>query len=253
MAVTKIYPVTYNKEHYVVVSNDIIKGKQEMSLQQARIIRLLITQVVKEDKDLKTYTCRIQDLATFLNIPSSNLYRDVRQLCDDLLGLKVRVGTNNPKQPWEIFQWVQLAKYDGNGNITLMLSNQIKPFVIELNEYFTQYQQTNILTMQSYYAIRLYELLKMTDGIEKYKSEFTFSVVELREYFCCENKYKSFKDFRIYVIETAIKEINLKTDLMVTPIYKKMGRAFTHINFEVHCQSKKQLEGQVCFGGDLDE
>lgn len=54
MAKSKDYDMTYNAEHYTVAANDIIKGKQSMTLQTARLIRLLITQVVKEDKDLKT-------------------------------------------------------------------------------------------------------------------------------------------------------------------------------------------------------
>lgn len=249
MEVSKIYPIAYDKKHFVVMSNDIIKGKQEMSLQQARIIRLLITQVVKQDKDLKTYTCRIHDLAEFLEIATSNLYRDVRQLCSDLLKLQVKIGTGNPREPWRIFQWLQLAQYDGNGNITLMLSNQIAPFVLELDKYFTQYQQANILTMQSYYAIRLYELLKMQYGINQYTSNFNFTIDELREYFCCENKYKAFKDFRVRVIEIAVNEINSKTDLLVTPTYLKTGRTITNIDFEVHYQFKKQLYGHVNIGG----
>lgn len=253
MALTRIYPIKYNKEHYTVVSNDIIKGKQEMTLQEARIIRLLITQVVKEDKDLKTYTCRIQDLANFLGINSSNLYKNILKFCENLLDKKVRIGTGNPKQPWELFQWISLAKYDGNGNITLKLSEQIKPYVIELNKWFTQYQLCNILSMQSYYAVRLYELLKMNDGLNQYTNNFEFTLKELRKYFCCENKFERISQFKQKVIVTAINEINTKTDIKVTPTYKKTGRAITHIDFEVHCQSKKQLNGQVTFGGDADE
>lgn len=51
----------YNSEYFTVAANDIIKGKQSMTLQTARLIRLLVTQVVKEDKDLKTYSCRITE------------------------------------------------------------------------------------------------------------------------------------------------------------------------------------------------
>lgn len=250
MAETKIYPVTFNKEHFAVMSNDILKGKQEMTLQEARIIRFLITQVVKEDKDLKTYTCRIEEFAKYLDIPSSNLYRDVRQICDSLLEKKVRIGTGNPKEPWKIYQWMQMASYDGNGNLTLMLSNQIKPFVVELDRYFTQYQYKNVLAMQSFYAIRLYELLKMQSGIEQYRIDYEYSIKELREYFSCENKYSRIIDFKKNVIEIAVKEINEKTDLRVIVTYKKTGRAISHIIFEVYLQSRKQIEGQIGFSGD---
>jgi plasmid replication initiation protein len=240
------YPIVYNKEHYTVMANDIIKGKQEMTLQQARIIRLLVTQVVKQDKDLKTYNCRIQDLAKFLGVDSSNLYKDIHKFCSDLLGLRIYVGTGNTKEPWKIFQWLQLAEYDGNGNLTLMLSNQIKPFVVELDKWFTQYQLGNILSMQSFYSIRLYELIKCQDGIFRIEKDFhEFTIEYLRQYFCCEQKYKLNKDFKKNVIEVAVREINEKSDLRLDIEYIKTGREITSVRFYVHCNF--QLVGQTKF------
>jgi plasmid replication initiation protein len=229
------YPIVYNKEHYTVMANDIIKGKQNMTLQQARIIRLLITQVVKQDKDLKTYTCRIQDLAKFLGIDSSNLYRDVQKFCDEMLSLKVYIGTGNPKEPWEMFQWLQFAKYD-DGNLTLELSNKIKPYVVELEKWFTQYQLGNILAMQSFYSIRLYELIKCQDGVTRANKEFhEFTMEYLRQYFCCEKKYQRISQFKEKVIETAAKEINEKSDIRLNPVeYIKTGRTITSVRFYVH-------------------
>lgn len=232
---SKDYDMTYNAEHYTVAANDIIKGKQSMTLQTARLIRLLITQVVKEDKDLKTYSCRITDLANFLNIPSSNLYRDIWQICDCAMKSVVCIGTGNPKRPWEMFHWVSTAKYDGEGTLTLRLSDEIKPYVLELEKWFTQYQLKNILEFSSYYAIRLYELLKCRDGENKNtKLELEFSVTELRVCFDCEKKYKLFADFKRKVIDIAVREINEKSDIWVRPTYKKTGRAITSIIFEVH-------------------
>ena len=225
----------YNPEHYTVAANDIIRGKQSMTLQTARLIRLLITQVVKEDKDLKTYSCRISDLADFLNIPSSNLYRDIQSICESAMKSVVYIGTGNPKHPWKMFHWVSTAEQDGAGTLTLRLSDEIKPYVLELEKWFTQYQIKNILEFSSYYSIRLYELLKCEDGIyrnEKLKHEFT--VEELKQFFDCENKYSAFKDFRKNVIEVAVREINQKSDIWVDVSYKKTGRAITSIVFEVH-------------------
>lgn len=235
-------PIVYNKDHYTVMANDIIKGKQEMTLQEARIIRLLVTQVVKQDKDLVTYTCKIQELADFLGIDSSNLYRDIRQFCKDLMGLLVRVDTGNPKEPWEIYQWLQLARYDGNGTLTLMLSNQIKEHVLELNKWFTQYQLGNILAMRSYYSIRLYELLKCQDGINREaKDYYDFTLEELRVFFSCEKKYIRFSQFMEKVITIAINEINEKTDINLEVAYIKTGRAVTSLRFYIHENCRQQL------------
>lgn len=235
--------MTYNSEHYTVAANDIIRGKQAMTLQTARLIRLLITQVVKEDKDLKTYSCKITDLAKFLNVDSSNLYRDIREICDCAMKSVVYIGTGNPKQPWEMFHWLSTASYDGEGTLTLRLSDQIKPYVLELEKWFTQYQLKNILEFNSYYAIRLYEIIKCEDGLTGgAKSELDFEIDELRQYFDCEQKYKLFADFKRKVIEVAVREINEKSDIYIIPIYKKTGRAVTSIRFEIHSNHKKTIK-----------
>lgn len=205
-----------------------------MTLQTARLIRLLITQVVKEDKDLKTYSCRISDLADFLNIDSSNLYRNIREICECAMKSIVYIGTGNPKHPWKMLHWLSTASYDGEGTLTLRLSDELKPYVLELEKWFTQYQLKNILEFNSYYAIRLYEIIKCANGEQGgYEDSLEFDITELRQYFDCENKYKLFADFKRKVIEIAVREINEKSDIWINPIYKKAGRAVTSIEFEI--------------------
>lgn len=237
------YPLAYNSEYYTVMANEIIKGKQQsMTLMEARLIRLLITQVVKEDKDLRTYKCKITDLAKFLNITSDNLYRDMQSLCVKLTSRVVLVATDNPKEPWETFNWAK-ATYHGNGIITFKLSEDISKYVLELNKYFTQYQLKNILQMNSYYAIRLYELIKCEFGRLKEKEHIEFEIDYLREYFDLGKKFKNFGDFKRYVIEIAVKEINAKSDLLVEPEYLKTSRKITSIKFYVHYNIYNQVKG----------
>lgn len=237
----KKIPIKYNSEYYTVMANDIVHGKQDMSLQEARILRLLITQVVKEDKDLKTYSCKITDLAEFLNISPNNLYRDIQNIATNLAQRIVKVSTGDPKKPWKVFSWISSAEYDGSGIITLRLSDSIKPYLLDLNAYFTQYQLENILEMKSFYGIRLYELLRS----EHYKDENIYqeySLEFLRQFFNCENKYPRFNNFKERVLETAIKEINEKSDLYVhEAIMVKTGRKVTGIKFLIGLNFKKQI------------
>jgi plasmid replication initiation protein len=230
-----IKKMTYNPEHYTVVANDIIKGKQKMTLQVARLIRLLITQVVKEDKDLRTYSCRITELADFLGITRFNLYRDIKGICESALKSIVYINTGNPKQPWKMFHWVSYAEYDGNGTIMLKLSDEIKPYILDLDKWFTQYKLKNILQFTSFYAIRLYELLTCESGVYKdYKNKFKFDMDYLKEFFGCQGKYKKVSQFKEKVIEVAIREINQKSDMYIYPEYLKTGKAISHIEFELH-------------------
>lgn len=231
--------VEYNSGHYAVMANDIIKGKQVSTLQQARFIRLMVAQIVKQDKELKTFTCRIQDFANFFEIASTNLYSEVDNLCTELLKCQVHVGTGNPKKPWRKINWFGCAEYDGEGGLTLCLGEQMRPYVLELNKWFTQYQLKSIIGMKSVYGIRLYEILKCDENKARdTKNVFTYQISKLREMLGCENKFKQIGQLKERVIEKAVQEINDNTDLLVYVNYIKTGRKITAIQFSLHCNRK---------------
>ena len=230
--------IDYNKNHYTVMANNIIRGKQSMTLQEARLIRLLITQIAKDDKDFKTYKVNIQELARFLEIPDNNLYRDIRNICQSLMSRTIKIQNGNQ---WKIFQWLQLAEYDGHGTITLMLSNQIAPYLLQLNAWFTQYQLKNILVMKSFYSIRLYELLKLTVGEDRRKKiEYTFSIQYLREYLECEHKFKQIGQFKDKILDIAVRDISEYSEYNCRYEGKKTGRSITDIIFYLELKEQKQ-------------
>ena len=138
------YPIKYGSTYQVVTANDIIKGKQKMTLREAQLLFIAISQVVYEDKDFKTYTTTVPELAKFMGIDESSLYRDLESICTSLCKqvVKIQVGGENAKgrKKWEIFQWVNSAKYD-NGTLTLRLSDDIKPYLLELDRYAHDFPQ----------------------------------------------------------------------------------------------------------------
>ena len=48
-------------------------------------------QIAKEDKELKPYIITISELAKLLNVPKSNIYRDIDSITDDILNNPVYV------------------------------------------------------------------------------------------------------------------------------------------------------------------
>lgn len=238
--------VAFNKEYYAVMSNDVVKGKQNSNLQEARFIRLMISQITQQDTELKTFTCRVQDFAKFFGIDSSNMYREVDKLCTNLLKSQVQVGSGNPKRPWKKINWFGSAEYDGDGNLTLRLNKDIRPHVLRLNKWYTQYQLKNIIDMKSTYGIRLYEILKCDNNKAKEtRKAFTFEVKELKEMLGCEKEYKQIGQFKEKVIDKALKEICENTDLEVSVEYIKTGRSITHVCFYVALNSKNMEQTSI--------
>lgn len=253
----------YDRQHSVVMSNKLIKstetitqqeqrdsiysaskviqGKQTMTLQVARMIRLIVAQVAMADDDLRTYTCKINELAKFLGVPTNDMYRDIRKICANMMNSYIYLGTENPKSPWKMIHWVSTAEYDGMGTVTIKLSEELKPYVIGLSSYFTKYKLGEILSLNSYYAIRIYEIILCELGEKRYMTtdryidveEISISIETLRKYLGCENKLIKMNDFYKKAIKVAVDEINEKTGIYLLTEYKKRGRKVDSIIFTV--------------------
>lgn len=201
------YPLKLNKEYTVVTANDLIRGKQKMTLREAQLLFIAISQVVKEDKDFKTYTTTVPELAEFMGIDENSLYRDLKSICKALCQRIVEVQTGTKK--WKVFQWINCAEYD-NGTLTIRLSDDIKPYLIDLDRYYSTTLLGTMLSFKSYYATRLYQVLwcdykAQNEG----KEDWIYTCDELRELFQVKDKqYKLNRDLIRYTIIPAINELN---------------------------------------------
>lgn len=233
----------YNKNYYSVMANKIIRGKQKMTIYEAKLIRILISQIKKDDENFRMYRTDIKNLAEFLGTDRKNIQREIRNVCKNLMRQIVEIENG---KDWEILHWVSYAKYDSEtGTIMLMLSEEIAPYVLALKERFTRYQTKNILTMQSFYAIRLYELLQMRIGMDKKKTMmYQFGISELRTILECEKKFKQIGEFKRFVLDIAIKEISDRTEYKCTYECNKTGRIITDIIFYIELKEQEKEEGQ---------
>lgn len=210
------YEMQLNHGYYVVTANDLIKGRQKMTLREAQLLAIAIAQVVKEDSDLKTYTVTVPELAAFMGIDTNSLYRDLEHICTSLMQrvVKIQIGGENAKgrKKWAIYHWISCAKYD-SGTLTLRLSDEIKPYLLDLEAYYTQTMLGTLMTFRSYYATRLYQYLKADAGA-KNKEEWYFTLDEIRELFQVgEKQYERPYNLLQKTIKPALDELN-KSDYM---------------------------------------
>lgn len=252
-------PLRYQPNYAVIQANELVRSRQDdLTLLEAKIIRLAVAQVLKDDTDLKTYKVSVPKLATYLNISSQNIYRDIQDLALSIMKKRIHIKSKekkkNGKPKYEIFHWVDYWKYE-DGEITIALSEHLKPYLIGLNELFTSYRFEEILQLPSSNAIRLYELLvsygniqfkdyytdKFTYGnIEIDKDEVIFSMDELREFFNCVDektgeiiKYPNGSDFIRRIIDAGVKEINTYTVLPCSYRVIKQGRKIEYVIFKI--------------------
>lgn len=231
--------LSLNTENYVVMSNDLIKSKSNLSLHALKILRIAIMQVIKEDTDFQTYRVNIKDLADLLSIDRHNIYQEADKITTSLLKEIVYIGDGNPKHKWEKYQWCSYCKYD-NGVLEIKLHENLKPHLINLSQLYTQYMLEDILCLSSVNSIRLYELFREEMRYQKVyadkESDIYLSIDMIRKATNTEGKYEEVSMFRARVIDSAIKEINEQLGYYIT--YKPRKESRKIVGFDFHLMSE---------------
>lgn len=233
-----------NTDNKVVMSNDLIKSKSNLSLNELKLLRLTIMQVLAEDSDLQTYSIKINDLAKILDISSPNIYRDAMEMCRHLLQELVYVGDGNPKHKWQMFQWCSTCQYN-DGTIIIRLHDNLKPYLLQLKKHYSMYGLADILMLKTVYAVRLYELLQEALKAQKVYADQTATVIldveTIRKATNTEDKYQKIGMFNQRVIDKAVSEINDKSSYYVSYEYVKKSRKI--IGFKFIVESRNNIRG----------
>lgn len=239
-------PMCLNTDYYVAMANKLISGKSSLDVKSAKLIRTTIMQIKKDDTEIYPYEISIKQFAELIDLKStSDLYRDVKKTCEELLKQIVVIGDkNDPKKAWKAFQWVSYCEYR-DGYVYIKLNEELKPYLVGLKQYYTQYHLQNILVMKSAYSIRIYELimmeLKNTSPRPGNPLEITIMMDVLRRATDTEKKLLKSNDFKKRVIDPAQKEINNLYWLFkiseVRPV--KRSRSIIGYTFKIESRSEE--------------
>jgi len=209
----------------IIKCNDLIRNAEHnLSAQEQKVLSYFISKLNPNDNEFKTYEFNIREFCEVCGIDKSNgkNYSSLRETITGLRnkGFYIADSCKN---------WIEEpVMRPQDGTIEIQLDKDIKPFLLQLREKFTQYELIYTLPMRSQYSIRIYELLKSYENMHKKN----FDINELKRKLMCENKsYENFSNFRKYVIDIAISEINEFTDVFVDYTASKTGRKVTHIEF----------------------
>jgi plasmid replication initiation protein len=234
-----------NTETGLVVrkSNQIIEASYRFgSISEARIIHLLLTKIHPYDQDFKAYEISVSEFASIFEINDKNLHAKIKQHLSNLARRIINI--EKPNGGWLIMSWLSSAEYmEGRGVVELCFDAKLKPYLLELKSRYTQFNISDIVNFTSIYAIRFFEFVKENQfkADENGGFQFTFEYARLRKLFDISDKeYKLFSGFKRDVIESAISEINEKTNFSIEVSYGKTGRAVTHITF--NCQDKAKVK-----------
>lgn len=234
---------TDEKALVVRQSNELIEASYKIaSIGEGRLMRMLIAQIKPDDEDFKTYRIGVADFARFFGITHNSIHEQIEKSARALREREIYIRKG---KSWFSTGWLSSAKYtEGSGFIEVRFDSELKPYLLGLKGYFTQYELEKVVNFKSGYAMRLFELLKKeqfkADGKGYFKRSFEYD--ELRSLVGIDkSEYREFSDFRKRVIDSSVKEINANPDIQITQVdYPKTGRKVSHIVF--HCEKAKQLQ-----------
>lgn len=202
---------TVNDKTLVVQSNRLIEAKYRLSVEEQKIIKILISQIQRDDKDFRDYEFRIKDLAEILGMGHKDIYRVLPKITERLMS-RVLKFYNPETQTLLQASWLSSALYKkGDGTVSLRFDPYLKPLLLQLQSYFTKYELGQIMQFKGQYTIRFFELRKSFLG--RNKKEIIFSLKELWEMLGLrKDEYKIFRDFKNRVLEPARIELVEKTE-----------------------------------------
>ena len=222
------------RDQLVVKDNELIrKARYNLTVNQQKIIAYIISKIKPTDEEFTKYEISVQDFCDVCGIDKVYFYSEIKEIIDNLDNKAFWVETNEKFFKFRWFSEVEIIK--GSGKVNLLLNSNIKKYLLQLQESFTQYELYNILALKGKYSIRLYEWFKSYSFLK----EKTVAIDKIKHILDAEN-YTEYKAFRRRVIEPAIKEINEYTDLEVN--YNKIitGKSVSGLIFYI--RFKEPLE-----------
>jgi hypothetical protein len=232
-----------SKNELVVKSNRLVEASYRLTLAEQRIILLAIVEARRTGKGLNAddfVDIAATVYAEMFDIPLNQAYEQIKEAGETLFRRYVVLHDIHPEsgkpRKTEV-RWLAAASYiDGAGTIQLRFAPDMVPFITRLEAQFTRYKLEKIANMSSAYAIRLYELLMQWGSVGRREVELQW----LRKVLQLQEEYQSIKDFKKWVIDVALSQINEHSDLAASYTQRKTGRNVTHLIFTFSAKEEAQ-------------
>ena len=202
----------------VKIANEFITAKYKLTLLEFKAF-LAITTAYDQRNTKDFYNIlkfEFQDLANSIGLNretgyTKKLEKILTQLSDAKMRIQKRFDENEEKEQWIVGHFLSSIEAMGDGTIELIFDPKLIKYFTGLTERYTYLEIQTLLSFSSIYSIRIFNLLKQYKQKKK-----TYNVEKLKEMLLITDKYKNFSDFKRYVIEPAIKDINEHSTMKVS-------------------------------------
>ena len=228
-----------NRYNTVVKANTLIqRSRFSLTAQQQKIVLFIISQIEPYDEDFKLYEFKITEFCRVCGIePKGDIYsllkKQIKSISDKSLWIELDDGEET------LVRWIEKPYIDKkSGIVKIKLDEEMKPYLLQLKERFTEYDLIYTLNFKSKYSIRLYEYLKSIHYKKLKPYTQTMAIDKFQK--MLDSSYEDFKDFHTRVLKTAQKEINTYSDIHFEYELIKEGRKVVAIILNI--ETKEVVE-----------
>jgi len=145
------------------------------------------------------------------------------------------------EEKYEAYTWFTHAscplpdKYSTHDKIKMSFNPRLAEVIGEFKKAYSYINLLNFGKLQGKYAIRIYEYVLSWQGIKNKKNEWTTpikTIADMRLLFDVGTKYKITNNFRTFVIDYPVEEINeADIGLYIKPIYEHRRKTLFGVRF----------------------
>ncbi|MEU3071776.1 replication initiation protein RepM [Streptomyces sp. NPDC006906] len=245
-----------NMSDLVVKSNRLNTAIQNLSLVEIRLIQIAIIDSRETQTGLTSDSPLVisaKRYAECFNVEIDTAY-DVLLAAESTL-FERRFSFVNKRDNQVKTRWVSQVEYiRGDGAIEIILTPAVVKEITRINgieNFFTKYMLGQTAVLNSVYSVRLYELVTQWRqatkthlfDIETFRGQLGLGV----------NDYQRMSDFKRRVLDSAVKEINEKTDLQISYVQEKKKSKIIGFKFKVSEKesSKNTSKARECNTVDM--
>lgn len=224
------------KSSKVVVSNNLIRAVQRLTLTEKRLLMLAVTKIDEGLGIDQPITITADEFSKLYSLKKKGVYQSLQRAESKLWNRELLMIDMSPPM---VLRWIISRAYaSGEGEIHLRFHPDLDGHVINLKSHFTQYLLSRASEFKYMYSWRLFELIIQfrKTGVLRISVDDFKDVMEVPATY-----NKDFGIVRRKVIDLAIKEIKEKDGLEIKYSVAKTGRKITGLEFTFPPEQQKTL------------
>lgn len=238
------------KNEIVVKDNALINASYNLDTVEQRLILLAILQARETKTGIDSNTrlrIHASDYMDRFNVSKHAAYKALKTAVTNLFGRQFSYLTTDEKtgKPKKVIsRWVQnIAYIDDAAILEVTFTMDVVPLITRLEKQFTSYRLKQVTQLTGKYAIRLYELLIAWREVGKTP---LFEISDFRSKLGLGvDDYPRIDTFKRRVLESAIKQINEHTDIIVKVEQHKEGRSIFGFSFSFKQKKSEKRSSQT--------